>query len=313
MLRRFAWLVLVALVACGGSKRGPAEIVSSGKRKLPPRTPPPSCVHGALVTKDRVCGLGIAGKGFYWNDEGVRNLAKQRAARNLAGMLRTIVSSTVRIEADNFSGTSVRWNRYLEVDDALVESIEKSAKHEIWFDVKGEGPFKDPERTYDCACMSAAKAGIVVDTSQAAQHAIARQYPVNEVPEWINNPKLTNRDVHCAVAFQQSMYHPEEMYEPLAENIRTQLMGQTRSWVLSEFSQELQCREGSSQRCKTVVDELVEAVNEGISRGVVLTAVWLDAKGRGPQRSKQTAYGWGCVFDRAALEKARERLAAIPR
>ncbi|MEM7678097.1 MAG: hypothetical protein AAF449_19060, partial [Myxococcota bacterium] len=46
----------------------------------------------------------------------------------------------------------------------------------------------------------------------------------------------------------------------------------------------------------------------GISRGVLLTAVWLDRRGLGPFRQRETAYGWGCVFDKLVLDRVRQRL-----
>ena len=240
----------------------------------------------------------------------MRGLARRRAARNLAGMIRTIVSSAMQIHQTD-EDTAIRWERYLEIDEALVDQIEQSADHELWFDVRGEGPFQDPERTYNCACLTAAEAGIRIDTSQATQHAIARQYPVNEVPEWLSNPDLHNDSLHCAVGFHGNMYHPEEMYEPLTESVRVQLMGATRSWILSEFSEQSICGGLAGTDCEIAIDSVVEAANEGVSRGVVLTAVWLDKMGIGPANSQKTAYGWGCVFDRVVLEKARRRIASL--
>ena len=296
------------LAGCGGGQR--KRPTPPRKSYLPPRTPPPSCVHGALVTPQRVCGLGIAGRAMIWNDEKMRGLAKRRAARNLAGMLRTIVNSAMQIH-QNDRNSAIRWEKYLEVDESLIDEIEESADHEIWFDVKGEGPFRDPERTYDCACMSAAQAGIRIDVTQAEQHAIARQYTIDEVPKWLADPQMHNRALYCAVGYHDRMYHPEEMYEPLTDSVRIQLMGETRSWILSEFSQETLCGGSAGAECQSVIDSVVEAANEGVSRGVLLTAVWLDTKGLGPRRTRKTAYGWGCVFDRIVLDRARARLSAL--
>ncbi len=297
----------VGVWSCGGGKRiRRPKAVSNG----PARTPPPSCVHGALVTSRRVCGLGIAGPAFYWKDEKMRELAKRRAARNLAGMMQTIVNSAMQMQ-ESTRRSSIRWEQFLEVDDSQIDRIQENAEHELWYDVRGEGPFRDPKRTYDCACMSAAELGIRVDTRQAEQHAIARQYSVDEVPEWLANPKTHNNSLFCAVGSHERMYHPEEMYEPLADSVRIQLMGETRTWILSQLSEETLCRGGSEAQCRTVVDSVVEAANEGVSRGVLLTAVWLDTNGIGPRKTKRTAYGWGCVFDKPVLERARERLASL--
>ena len=240
----------------------------------------------------------------------MRGLARRRASRNLAGMIRTIVTSAMQIQETN-RNTAIRWEKYLEIDEGLVDSIEQSADHEIWFDVVGEGPFRDPERTYNCACMSAAEAGIRIDPSQADQHAIARQYSVDEVPEWVSNLQTQSNFLQCAVGYHDRMYHPEEMYEPLTDSVRIQLMGKTKTWILSEFSAETICGGRIGQECETAINSVVEAANEGVSRGVVLTAVWLDSKGLGPRRTKKTAYGWGCVFDRTVLEKARQRIADL--
>ena len=312
MSQRLLWLVLsvfilVATSSCGGGQRRVEKPTDPNK---PSRTPPPSCVHGALVTPQRVCGLGIAGPALYWKDEKMLDLAKRRASRNLAGMLRTIVNSAMQMQETTRS-SSIRWERYLEVDESLIDRIEANAEHELWYDLKGEGPFRDPKRTYDCACMSAAEAGIVVDPRQSEQHAIARQYSVDEVPVWLNDPTRHNRSLFCAVGSHDRMYHPEEMYEPLADSVRVQLMGETRTWVVSEFTQETLCGGRSANECTSIIDSVVEAANEGVSRGVLLTAVWLDTKGLGPRKTKKTAYGWGCVFDRPVLERARTRLDAL--
>ena len=315
-LYRLRW-VMVAVVAtsaaigCGSKQknRGP-QVIRAPKRNLPPRTPPPQCVHGALVTSNRVCGLGIAGRAMFWDDEKMRGLAQRRAARNLAGMIRTMVTSAMQIQ-QNIAGSSIRWERYLEIDEDLIDQIEQAAEHEIWFDVKGEGPFRDPERTYDCACMTAAEAGIRIDPRQAREHSTAKVYSIEEVPKWLKRPELHNRSLHCAIGAHENMYHPEEMYEPLTESVRIQLMSETRTWILSEFSQETLCGARSESECQSVIDSVVEAANEGVSRGVVLTAVWLDTRGLGPKKTPKTAYGWGCVFDRVVLDRARDRINAL--
>lgn len=302
-------LGLGAGLAC----RGPTERLGTGferRSRLPDPTPAPSCVTGALVRPDRICGLGVAGRAFRWNDRRMRALAERRAAENLAGMLRSVVTTAQEVEETQQG----RWSKvalYVEIDDRLVDDIRQAADVELWFDVEGTGPFRATERTYACACLEADEAGIRIDPKQAHLHAIARQYPVDEVPEWLTRPDVQNRSLRCAVGYQPTMFHPEEMLGPLTERVRAQLLGRTRSWVLAEFDERTLCR--PDRDCASTLKSLVQAANEGVSRGVALTSVWLDAKGIGPNRKKMSAYGWGCVFDRAVLEAARRRLQEVER
>ena len=240
----------------------------------------------------------------------MRALARRRASENLAGMLRTVVNSAMVISEDQ-NNSWIQSERFLTIDEGLVDQIEQAADHEIWFDLQGEGPFRARERTYNCACLSTAEAGIQIDATQAAQHAIARQYTVDEVPKWLTDSQIQNRSVRCAIGYHERMFHPEEMFQPLTESVRTQLTDKTRSWVLSEFTQTELCGGRDRAECTSIIDSVVEAANEGISRGVALTAVWLDTRGLGPNGKKMTAYGWGCVFDRQILDGARRRLAQI--
>lgn len=301
------------LVGCRGS---PSASPPSGRpvlrpesiaNPLPAPTPPPACISGKLVRADRVCGLGVAGRAYRWNDPKMRELASRRAARNLAGMLRTVVSSALVISQNESSYWS-KQERYLEIDESLVDRIERGADLELWFDVRGEGPFRAPERTYACACLSTREAGIRIDMDQVEASAWTRQHAVDEVPDWIQDPSALNRNLHCAVGYHPRTFHPEEMLEPLTDSVRVQLMKTAATWVLSEFDEETLCENRSAPACRSRVESLVEAANEGISRGVALTSVWLDPEGRGPEKKKRSSYGWGCVFDRLVLDAARERL-----
>lgn len=240
----------------------------------------------------------------------MRAFARRNAARNLAGMLRALVTSAVVLRQDDRSVWS-REERYLEIDEALVDSIEASAETELWFDVLGEGPFRAKERTYACACMTSRKAGIRIDPVQVEKHAFARQYSVDEVPRWLTDPEIQNRALRCAIGVQERMFFPEDMLGPLTDRVREHLVGRTRSWVLSELDDRTVCAGQSRSGCASTIESLLEAANEGISRGVALTAVWLDVRGIGPSRKKDTAYGWGCVFDALVLEAARKRLEEI--
>ena len=311
---RSGWAALAAVAllgACSGRGRGdrpiPVVVAPPPSNPLPPPEPPPACVTGALIDARRVCGLGVVGRGYVWNDPRLRAEARRLAARNLAGLLRTVVSSALVLEQDQ-DGYWSRQERYLEIDEALVDAVEASAEAEVWFDVEGTGPFRAPERTYACACMSTGEAGIRIDPAQAAAHAFARQYAVDEVPAWVADAEVHNDALKCALGYNEATFQPEDMLEPLIESVRAQLVGKTRSWVLSELEDRIRCAEGAGTRCRTKVRSLVEAVNEGVSRGVALTAVWLDPDGLGPTGRRGSAYGWGCVFDQEILDAARRRL-----
>ena len=294
----------------GGYEPPPVVLVEGpSSNPLPEPTPPPSCIR-ELVDTHHVCGLGVAGRAFRWNDKRMRDLARGRAARNLAGMLRAVVTSALIVEQDE-DKLWTRQEQYLEIDESLIERIEKNAEFEIWFDVTGEGPFREAERTYACACMTTAEAGIEIDSDQAANYAFGRQYSVDEVPDWLTNIRVQNRALRCAIGYQDRMYHPEEMLKPLSDSVRAQLMRTTRSWVLSELDEHSLCRGRGTAECRTEVESVVEAANEGVSRGVALTSIWFDPVGLGPVKKKSSAYGWGCVFDASVLTAARDRLEQI--
>lgn len=311
MLRLLGCWVLLMGLACSSDRSvrpPPVTLVEAPNPNPPPRpTPAPECVSGALVTPQRVCGLGVAGRGYRWNDPRIRGLAERRAAENLAGMLRSVVTSALVLAQDE-GGYWSQEERYLEIDEALVDQVAAAAKTELWFDTLGEGPFRAAERTYACACMSAAAAGIRVDGGQVAEQAWTRQYAVDEVPSWIEDRAAFNRSLRCAVGFQPRMYHPEEMLGPLTDSVRSQLMRATRTWVLSRFDDRTVCGGRDPTTCRARVDSMVEAANEGVSRGVALSAVWYDPLGLGPDATQMSAYGWGCVFDAVVLEAARKRL-----
>ena len=237
----------------------------------------------------------------------MRRLARRRAARNLAGMLRSVVNSAL-VFRQGEDGYWSREERYVEIDEALIDRIEGAATVELWFDRVGEGPFRAPERTYACACMPAVEAGIRIDPTQVARHGLSRQYAVDEVPPWLIHPEVQNDALQCAIGYHPRMYHPEEMLSPLTDSVRQQLVGRTRSWVLSEFDDRTVCAGSAPEDCALRLESLVEAANEGVSRGVALSAVWLDTLGLGPNAKKMSAYGWGCVYDAFVLEAARKRL-----
>ncbi len=302
----FALAGLLTLASCGGTKHTVQQHphIRLRREKLPRPSPPPSCVKGELVTPARVCGLGIAGRAYRWNDERMRANAKERAAENLAGMIRTIVVSAMENEQTD-EATTIRYEHYLEINDALVDEINNAADHEIWFDVAGKGPFRVPQLTYACACVDTSKVRIKIDTRQAAQHAIAHQSTVDEVPAWITQPLANEGALRCAVGSQGNMFFTQDMYQPLTDSVRANLVGATKSTVVAESVQNAIC---AGDDCQTRIRKSVGAVNKGVSRGVVLTGMWLDAKGI--KGEPNTAYALGCVFDRALLDRARAQAGA---
>lgn len=302
MRSRWLWVGLVGLLAgCATKKQGGYPI----SNPPPERTRPPDWVHSRLVSDDRICGLGIAGRGIVWNSPLVRDFAKENAARNLAGMLRTLVT-TAMIDRSKYNSTSIRWEDSLEVDDALVDQIEAKADHQLWFDVRGEGPFRTKFATYHLACIDAEDSGLDIDPRTASRWSIGRQYSVDEVPDWVKKAHVSNGAVHCALGSHGQMLNLEKMYEPLTNSVRAQLVPDTRTWVLAKYNEQTVCRGRSEAECRVVIDSVVQATNEGLSKGVSLTAMWLDA--RGLHGEKNTAYGWGCIFDTAIIRRVNQRL-----
>lgn len=296
--------------ACGSSSPSsgvPSIVLVPGpsSNPLPDPTPAPSCVNGALVSRAQVCGLGVAGPAYHWNDAKMREDVRRRAAENLAGMLRSVVTTALVAEKrEDDSGWS-REERYLEIDDALVDRVASESESEVWFDVLGDGPFRKKHFTYACACMDARAAGLEVDVEQARAHAFERQYAADEVPPWVDDYDMHNGALRCALGYQDAMFFRDDYHAQLTESVRVQLVGKTRSWVMDGLDDQSVCKKGE---CTQYIDSLLAAANEGISRGVALTAVWFDKDGMGPNQRRASAYGWGCVFDRTALDAARQRL-----
>ncbi len=291
----------------GGYKRAPSVRLKPGpsQNPEPAPTPPPSCVLGALVDETKVCGIGVASPAYHWNDPSMLALVQRRAAGNLAGMMRTVVNSAMILHQDE-RGYWSRSERYLEIDDALIDRVDRAADHEVWYDVLGTGPLRQRRFTYACACMSTAEAGIRIDGERARRFAYTRQYSAQEVPPWVVDAHLHNEAQHCAVGYHERMFFIDAMVAQLTDSVREQLVGETQTWILDEFSDRLVC--ATEDVCASDVKSLIEAANEGVSRGVALTALWFDTRGIGPNRKKDSVYGWGCVHDRDVLAAAERRL-----
>lgn len=224
-------------------------------------------------------------------------------------MLRSVVTSAMVVE-QTLERTWTHTELYVEIDDELVDALAERAEAEVWFDVDGRGPFGVPERTYACACVDAASVGLRIDAEQASRHALARQYSVNEVPEWVAHPKLQNAALRCAVGYVEPAFFPEDLHRPLTESVIGELAAYSRSWILSQFEDRTLCRP-NEPACRQEIESLLQAANEGVSRGVALTAVWFDREGIGPARRRGSAYGWGCVFEAEALARARAGLMSL--
>lgn len=288
----------VVLGGCGGPQQAGGGGYHSG---LGERIPPPDWMGGVVVNGDALCGFGVAGAGYNQHSPYPKRLSEERAVENLAGVLGTRVQEAI-IDRETQSRTSVRTAHVLTVDEALVEKVKNLAKTEYWLDVTGEGPYAAQGFTYAYACIEANVAasnfGIDAADLNGNGDAPASLVTPSEVPSWLSSyarlPKGEKLGTEpdgrvCATGFSLPTFHPDKTFQAVVEDVRWQLTTIIEAFVSSYF-------EEYSNTCSQTFESMTLAVNDGISKGVIVTQYWYDRDGIGPLGKQRSTYGYGCVY-----------------
>lgn len=287
-------LALTLAPACGRSRvAAPAAKVASKT----PRVPPPAWLTGMDVEEGKLCGIGVAGKGFNNHSLYPQELAMRRAVENVAGVLGTSIEEAI-IDRTTNQGTGVETARILTVDEELIHKVLDLAETTFWLDESGTGPFAHAGFTYALSCVDATKAAKALAISPEAIRPQGKLEGAasKRVPKWINKTGKQPGDRLCAVGFSQPMFFPEKTFDAVVEDVRSQLAIVVETLV-STYYEELTTAKYQA------IESMTVASTTAMSEGVVVTHFWYDAKGRGPVKQERSTYGWGCVYPVAVLQK----------
>lgn len=294
-LPRQATLVIALGVAgCPGGGSAPKPVAG------PPAVgPAPAWVVHVDTRSTKLCGVGVAGAGFDDFSPYPKQFSRERAVKNLAGVLGTNVLEAI-VDRNTTSGQAVEMERGLQVDEELIAKIDALAEVEYWLDKDGVGPFAQKRFTYANACVELTKAAntFKVDPKKMANKKPRSSNP-NEVPRWINRTGKQKGNRLCAVGFSEPMFFADNTFEAVIEDIRGQLSDAIETLV-SQYSEEL-----TTNRAQ-FVEVMTVATTQAISKGAVVTDFWFDRDGRGPNKHRLTTYGWGCVYPVEVMERTAE-------
>ncbi|MBI2378880.1 MAG: hypothetical protein HYV07_33100 [Deltaproteobacteria bacterium] len=253
----------------------------------------------------KVCGVGIAGRAFFKESEAPKNLAKDRAIRNLAGIFESLVLEA-QIVHQTETTQNVEFQRAVTVDEDLIAQVAAAASAEFWFDALGAGPMREKEFTYGRACVDATMASekLGVDQKALEEKAEAEGHQ-NEVPEWVTSVGTSKGARLCAVGFSQPTFYVEQTLGNVVDDIRGQLLEKAKSLVMDAFEDTLTCKDAS---CRAFIHDTLAATTEAISKNVVITSLWYDRRGIGPNHAKRTGYGYGCVYPIKAMSLATQAI-----
>ncbi len=287
-------LGLFAVTNSGCGKRGAKGPKAAAKTA----NPPPSWVTNLELSTEKLCGVGVAGPGFDEFSPYPRQLSRERAVRNLAGILGTSVLEAI-VDRNSELGQSIEMARTLQIDDTLIARIDALAKTEYWTDVDAAGPFAQKNFVYAHACADASKAAATLKLDIKKLVKSARPAPArpDKTPSWINAAGKQPGGRLCAVGFSLPMFYAENTFEGVVEDIRGQL-AEVIETLVSQYSEELTTDRTQALRIMTV------ASTQAIAKGVVVTNFWFDRDGCGPHRRPRSTYGWGCVYPVDIMEQS---------
>jgi hypothetical protein len=305
-VRRTFFCLFIAGCASGGGANAPSGDESA---------PAPEWIGGDAVEGDKVCAVGIAGRTHSMATHKAKELSRERAVRNLAGVFETLVEdSTIDEATDN--GTDTEYARAVTVDEALIERVSQAAETDYWLDGGGQGPFEERGFTYARACVpSTFVRETKFDPSKIVAAAKASSLTSDRAPPWLDWVGSQKGARLCAVGFSLPALHPDATFENVVEEIRVQLTGKSKSLVASLSEEFSVCRAGGVERCEQILKIVTAATNEAVSKGVLVNHFWYDRNGVGPQKRKRSTYGWGCTHPvgalQAAVRKVKEELPEV--
>lgn len=288
------YLPLALIAAIGGCK------LPCGTGRCGPTTAAPIWSLGGageLVGADRVCALGFSGPG-YPGSPYPRQLAEERATRELAGVFAAAVIEAQIVISDSNGIVSMEYARGVEITEAQRRRIAERADLETWLDERGDGIYGEVGFTYARACAPARLALDQIADGAARRRAadvLAAHAPLSggQVPEWVRVPEDVNRKATCAVGFSEPTYYIEEGVEHAADQVRGMFAGASQSVVMQDVDDRAIC---ADDRCRGTLRERLYASNEAVSRGVVIERVWFDRDGDGPRGQARTTYALGCAW-----------------
>ncbi len=297
--RPLAFILAASLLAgCGGAQR---QTRRRGSKQV--AEPAPTWVSHVEVTSDRLCGLGVAGAAFDVNSRFPKELSEERAVRNLAGVLETVVQEAI-IDRSTTHTQSIEMALVLHVDEGLIEQVADMAESDFWLDVDAVGPFKQENFTYAHSCIDAkvAAGAFNFDASKVRKKS-SKKDPIGPqyVPSWIRRTGTQSGGRLCAVGFSLPTFHPDKTFVVVVEDVRAQL-AHVLTTLVSSYYEEL-----TTTRYQ-YVEAMTVATTQAISKGAIVTDFWYDRAGIGPFGRKRTTYGWGCVYPVDVMLKTIENV-----
>ena len=308
-----AWplaLLISPLLSCGTTKGARTQGSASSALAAKTGGNAPGWLQKGTST-DKVCAVGIAGRTHKMAQHKAKELSRERAVRNLAGVFETMIQEA-QIEKASTHGDEMEYARSVQVSEEMVERVDQAAKSEYWVDDQGVGPFSERGFTYANVCV---KANFLKEAKIPRKALLERADAVrlvrNEPPPWLQWVGATQGARLCATGFSLPALHPDATFENVVEDVRSQLVKNAKSLVMSVSEEFSVCRVGGD-RCEEVINIVNMATTEAVSQGVLVNHFWYDRNGVGPNKKKRSTYGWGCVFPvsslQAAVAKAKEKV-----
>lgn len=276
-------LAVVLVAGCGGGGK------QKRARVAPDEFDGPAWAYTVHVSADKLCGLGVAGASFSEDSPYPKQLSRERAVRNLAGILGTQVQEAI-IDQATLTRQTVQFARVLHVDEELIAHVDQLAETEYWLDKAGQGPFNQGGFMYALACIDVNKASVELKLDRALLKTERESnFDPSAVPTWIASTGKQAGGRLCAVGYSLPAFHPETTFERVVEDVRGQL-AEVIETLVSSYYEELTNNRAAAAEMMTV------ATTQAVAKGVMVTHFWYDPDGIGPNRQPRSTYGWGCVY-----------------
>ncbi len=309
-------MVLFAAFGCGGKQTRLGQLPNESARptaKIPPKNipkqlRPPDWVMQMEFEGGELCGLGVAGAGFFEDSPYPKNLSRERAVRNLAGILSTRIQEAIIDSYTTYRGQSIRYERLVTVDEGLIATVDKAAETEHWRDAGGYGPFAQKNFTYAKACIdthTAAELLHVSDDELRVAAAGSAQIDPSRIPAWIDRDGEQPGGRLCAVGFSMPTFHPDKTFEVVVEDVRVKLSTVIRALLSSYYEDIESVRNNQTRR---YLEAMNLATQHAVAKGVIVTDYWYDETGIGPFKKTRTTYGWGCIYPVDVLSASLDEL-----
>lgn len=316
-LAHIGLLIALALAAgCGAKQKRLGQLpnesakpsIEQRREPIPKKLRPPKWVVRMEFEGGELCGLGVAGAGFYENSPYPKTLSRKRAVENLAGILSTRIQEAIIDRYTTYRGQSVRTERLVTVDERLIEKVDGAAEVDYWRDVGGYGPFAQKNFTYAKACIdvhTAAELLQVSDSELAVAAAGSSRIDPSRVPEWIDRRGEQPGGRLCTVGFSMPTFHPDKTFEVVVEDVRVKLSTVIVALLSSYYVDLERDRNGQNLNYQ---EQMNVATQHAVANGVVVTDYWYDENGIGPFEKRRTTYGWGCIYPVEVLSASLEEL-----